>query len=286
MSNSNRKVRIGQVVSDKMDKTVVVTVEWRQTHRKYGKPIKRITRFKAHDENNQCKIGDTVRIEESRPLSRDKRWRIREIISSREIADLQPEEIDQTLIKEQITASVVQEEPIGEVGAEVEEAKPPEEEQAEEPLEQMAEMGSPEDTVEEKTVEEGIETEPVEEKAPTIAEAEAESPEEQPDESVGQETVAETEPVEKEAPTIAEAKVESPEEQPDEPVDQKVVAETEPVEEEAVQPEEVIEEETQTEDTEAKAKAKRKGRTSRKVEEPKNGPEEEHAEPSEENREP
>ncbi|HHW71426.1 MAG TPA: 30S ribosomal protein S17 [Clostridiales bacterium] len=77
---ANRKTRVGTVVSDKMDKTVVVAVERRVKHKLYGKTIKRTTKFKAHDENNECKIGDKVRIMETRPLSKDKYWRVVNII--------------------------------------------------------------------------------------------------------------------------------------------------------------------------------------------------------------
>ncbi|AYO29425.1 MAG: small subunit ribosomal protein [Thermoanaerobacteraceae bacterium] len=77
---NNRKVRTGVVVSDKMDKTIVVAVENFMRHPKYGKTIKRTKKFKAHDENNECKIGDTVKIMETRPLSHDKRWRLVEIV--------------------------------------------------------------------------------------------------------------------------------------------------------------------------------------------------------------
>ena len=75
-----RKTRVGIVVSDKMDKTVVVKVEDRVQHPLYKKIIKRTVRFKAHDENNECGIGDRVEIMETRPLSKDKRWRVSEII--------------------------------------------------------------------------------------------------------------------------------------------------------------------------------------------------------------
>ncbi|MCQ2435463.1 MAG: 30S ribosomal protein S17 [Clostridia bacterium] len=75
-----RKTRVGKVVSDKMDKTVVVAIEDNVKHPKYGKVIKRTVKFKAHDENNECGVGDTVSIMETRPLSKDKRWRVVEII--------------------------------------------------------------------------------------------------------------------------------------------------------------------------------------------------------------
>lgn len=93
MSYERRKVRVGKVVSDKMDKTVVVVVGWRRPHRVYKKPVRRETRFMAHDPQNTCKLGDVVRIRECRPLSKLKRWRVEEILQREEIADIQPEEI-------------------------------------------------------------------------------------------------------------------------------------------------------------------------------------------------
>ncbi|WP_416197348.1 MAG: 30S ribosomal protein S17 [Sporanaerobacter sp.] len=80
MERGNRKVRVGKVVSDKMDKTIVVAVETFVTHPLYKKQIKRTTKFKAHDENNECRVGDIVRIMETRPLSKDKNWRLVNII--------------------------------------------------------------------------------------------------------------------------------------------------------------------------------------------------------------
>ena len=75
-----RKTRIGVVVSDKMDKTITIAVKYRVRHPLYGKIMNRTTKIKAHDEINECGIGDTVRVMETRPLSRDKRWRLVEII--------------------------------------------------------------------------------------------------------------------------------------------------------------------------------------------------------------
>ena len=77
---SSRKTRVGKVVSDKMDKTIVVAVENRVPHPLYKKIIKRTYKLKAHDENNDCGVGDRVRVMETRPLSKDKRWRLVEII--------------------------------------------------------------------------------------------------------------------------------------------------------------------------------------------------------------
>lgn len=80
MERGNRKVRIGKVVSDKMDKTVVVAVETFVSHPLYSKQMKRTTKFKAHDENNECGMGDKVKIMETRPLSKQKRWRLVDIV--------------------------------------------------------------------------------------------------------------------------------------------------------------------------------------------------------------
>ena len=77
---TSRKTRVGKVVSDTMDKTVVVIVEDRVAHKTYKKIIGRTYRLKAHDENNACGIGDIVRVMETRPLSKDKRWRVVEIV--------------------------------------------------------------------------------------------------------------------------------------------------------------------------------------------------------------
>lgn len=77
---TRRKVRVGKVVSDKMDKTIVVAVETYKKHPLYGKRVKYTKKFKAHDEENRAKVGDVVRIMETRPLSKDKRWRLVEIV--------------------------------------------------------------------------------------------------------------------------------------------------------------------------------------------------------------
>lgn len=78
------KERVGDVVSDKMDKTIVVAIENRSPHPKYGKIVVRTKKYKVHDAENQCKIGDRVRIRETRPLSKTKRWTVEEIIESKQ----------------------------------------------------------------------------------------------------------------------------------------------------------------------------------------------------------
>jgi small subunit ribosomal protein S17 len=90
---TKRKVRLGQVVSNRMDKTVVVEVSGPKRHPLYKKIIKRVVKYKAHDEKNECQIGDKVRIIETRPLSREKRWRVAEIIAKGEVVEVSPEEI-------------------------------------------------------------------------------------------------------------------------------------------------------------------------------------------------
>ena len=88
-----RKARVGRVVSDKMDKTVVVAVETPKRHPLYKKTIRKVVKFKAHDKNNECRLGDMVRIVETRPLSAQKRWRVAEIITKGEVVEVQPKEI-------------------------------------------------------------------------------------------------------------------------------------------------------------------------------------------------
>ena len=80
MERNLRKTRTGKVTSDKMDKTITVAIEDHVKHPLYGKIVKRTYKLKAHDENNECRIGDTVKVMETRPLSKDKRWRLVEII--------------------------------------------------------------------------------------------------------------------------------------------------------------------------------------------------------------
>jgi len=90
---SMRKQRIGSVISNKMEKTVVVQVEDLKRHPVYRKVVTRRVRFKAHDENNECGQGDIVRIIETRPLSKDKRWKVAEIVRKKEIVEVEPKEV-------------------------------------------------------------------------------------------------------------------------------------------------------------------------------------------------
>ena len=97
---TRRKERIGVVVSKKMQKTVVVAVETFKRHRIYKKILRQTRRFKVHDEKNACNLGDLVRIVETRPLSREKRWRVAEVLVRGEVAEVAPKEIGTELIEE------------------------------------------------------------------------------------------------------------------------------------------------------------------------------------------
>ena len=92
-----RKTKLGRVVSNKMNKTAVVTVETFRHHPIYGKTVRTVLRYKAHDENNECGPGDTVRLEETRPLSKEKRWRVTEIVTRAEVVEIRPGELETEL---------------------------------------------------------------------------------------------------------------------------------------------------------------------------------------------
>jgi small subunit ribosomal protein S17 len=90
---AKQKTRTGTVISDKMDKTVVVLVESLRRHPLYKKGVRHTSKFKAHDEANACKVGDVVKIIETRPLSKEKCWRVAEVISRKEVVEIEPTEI-------------------------------------------------------------------------------------------------------------------------------------------------------------------------------------------------
>ena len=226
MSAANRKRRIGQVISDKMDKTVVVAVQWRQRHSVYRKSIRRISKFHAHDEQNDARIGDRVLIVETKPLSRLKRWRIAEILERHEVPEIAPQEIG-AAIEEEIAqpeaavavADVPQAEEVDTAETEAagesepEAAEVPEPEEVEEPEPGAAEEPEPEEVEEsEPEVAEGPEPEVVEEPEPEVTEggvAEAVEPsaDEAPSQdapSAGQEPEAEVAAEEETGRTVEE----------------------------------------------------------------------------------
>ena len=92
-----RKTKLGRVVSNKMNKTAVVVVETFRHHPIYGKTVRTVLRYKVHDENNECGPGDTVRLEETRPLSKEKRWRVTEIVTRAEVVEIRPGELETEL---------------------------------------------------------------------------------------------------------------------------------------------------------------------------------------------
>ena len=89
-----RKIRVGSVVGTRMDRTAVVEMVWKQRHRLYRKQMRRVARFYIHDPENECRLGDTVRIQETRPISKTKHWRLLEILQRRQIAEVRPIELE------------------------------------------------------------------------------------------------------------------------------------------------------------------------------------------------
>ena len=211
MSAVNRKRRIGQVISDKMDKTVVVAVQWRQRHPVYRKSIRRISKFHAHDEQNDARIGDRVLIVETKPLSRLKRWRIAEILERHEVPEIAPQEIGAT-IEEEIAqpeaavavADVPQAEEVS--TAEPEAAEESEPEAAEEPEPEVAEESEPE-VAEEPQPEAAEESEPevAEESEPEAAEEPQPEAAEESEPEVAEES--EPEAAEQPEPEVTEPEV-------------------------------------------------------------------------------
>ena len=94
MAKTMRKIRVGSVVGTRMDKTAVVELVWKQRHRVYRKQMRRVTRFYVHDPEQQCRLGDTVRIQETRPISKTKHWRLLDILSRREVAEVRAIELE------------------------------------------------------------------------------------------------------------------------------------------------------------------------------------------------
>ena len=188
MSFERRKVRVGRVVSDKMDKTVVVHIERRRSHRLYKKSIQLRKRYVAHDPENDAKLGDLVQLIESRPISKTKRWRVAEIIERGDVAEVQPDDIklDEDVQVAQKLAGEEQEAALAAANAAVAAEK---EAAAEAAVAAEAAAAEPEAAVEEAAPEPEPEPEAVVEAEPeaTVEEA-APEPEPEP------EAVAEAEP--------------------------------------------------------------------------------------------
>ena len=104
VTRGSRKVRTGSVVRVRQDKTAVVEMVWKQRHRLYHKQVRRVARFHVHDPENQCQLGDVVRIEETRPISKTKHWRLIEILERRQVAEVRPIELEGDAITDEMVS--------------------------------------------------------------------------------------------------------------------------------------------------------------------------------------
>ena len=165
MAKSMRKVRVGAVVRTNQDKTAIVEMVWKQRHRLYRKQMRRVARFYVHDPENQCRLGDTVRIEETRRISKNKHWRLMEILERKQIAEVRPIDLETDVAPEmtqpRILAAEARAEATSAEASEEPESEVVEEEAVEEP---EAEENTREDqTPEEDSVEEEVADEEAEE---------------------------------------------------------------------------------------------------------------------------
>ena len=146
MAKSMRKVRVGAVVRTNQDKTAIVEMVWKQRHRLYRKQMRRVARFYVHDPENQCRLGDTVRIEETRRISKNKHWRLMEILERKQIAEVRPIDLETDVAPEmtqpRILAAEARAEATAAEASEEPESEVLEEEASEEP---EAEEKTPED---------------------------------------------------------------------------------------------------------------------------------------------
>ncbi len=156
MAKSMRKVRVGAVVRTNQDKTAIVEMVWKQRHRLYRKQMRRVARFYVHDPENQCRLGDTVRIEETRRISKNKHWRLMEILERKQIAEVRPIDLETDVAPEMTQPRILAAEARAEATA-AEASEEPESEVVEEEAvkEPEAEEKTPEDEApEEDSVEE------------------------------------------------------------------------------------------------------------------------------------
>jgi len=180
VAKSMRKVRVGAVVRTNQDKTAIVEMVWKQRHRLYRKQMRRVARFYVHDPENQCRLGDTVRIEETRRISKNKHWRLMEILERKQIAEVRPIDLETDVAPEmtqpRILAAEARAEATAAEASEEPESEVVEEEAAEEP---EAEEKTPEDEApEEESVEEVADEETSEEPETAEDEPAADEPEE------------------------------------------------------------------------------------------------------------
>jgi len=157
-----RKVRVGAVVRTNQDKTAIVEMVWKQRHRIYRKQMRRVARFYVHDEENQCNIGDTVRIEETRRISKNKHWRLLEILERKQVADVRPIDLETDVGQEITQPRVVAAEARAEAAAEASEEEA--EESVVEETEEEPEAGAEEPEAEPEEPEAEAEDEEQEDK--------------------------------------------------------------------------------------------------------------------------
>ena len=196
MARFMRKVRVGAVVRTNQDKTAIVEMVWKQRHRLYRKQMRRVARFYVHDPENQCCLGDTVRIEETRRISKNKHWRLMEILERKQIAEVRPIDVETDVSLEMTQPRVL----AAEVRAEAAASEAVDEEPAGE------EPEAADEEIEEETV---AEEEPEEEAA--------EQPEEEPAEEEPEPAEEEPEPAGEEAEAEVEEESETEEPEADEP---------------------------------------------------------------------
>lgn len=218
MAKSMRKVRVGAVVRTNQDKTAIVEMVWKQRHRLYRKQMRRVARFYVHDPENQCRLGDTVRIEETRRISKNKHWRLMEILERKQIAEVRPIDLETDVAPEmtqpRILAAEARAEATAAEASEEPEAEVVEEEAVEEPeaAEETPEEDAPEeDSVEEEAADEEAEEEPEPSEEP---EEKPEAAEEEPAVDEPQEDEAEDdEPQENDTEADESSDSEEPDEQ-------------------------------------------------------------------------
>jgi len=165
VAKSMRKVRVGAVVRTNQDKTAIVEMVWKQRHRLYRKQMRRVARFYVHDPENQCRLGDTVRIEETRRISKNKHWRLMEILERKQIAEVRPIDLETDVAPEmtqpRILAAEARAEATSAEASEEPESEVVEEEAMEDP--EAEEKTREDETPEEDSVEEEVADEEAEE---------------------------------------------------------------------------------------------------------------------------
>ena len=210
MARSMRKVRVGAVVRTNQDKTAIVEMVWKQRHRLYRKQMRRVARFYVHDPENQCRLGDTVRIEETRRISKNKHWRLMEILERKQIAEVRPIDLETDVAPEmtqprilaaearaEATAAEASEEPESEV-VEEEAVEEPEAEEETPEDEAPEEDAFEEDSIEEETADEEAEEEPEPAEEPEVVEEEPAADEPQENDTEADESSDSEEPDEQE----------------------------------------------------------------------------------------